>query len=138
TDMGSDDCLAALVLLRCPQVDLRAITVTGAGLSHIEPGVKNARELAVLAQKEGILVAGGRTSPLQGHAAFPDDWRQEADNLCGLSLPACQAAAPETAVDRLLALSRTPGRKVTLLATGPLTNVAEALGQDPSLAERLE
>src|SRR5438270_2794700 len=107
--MGSDDWQAALVLLRCPYVDLRAITVTGAGLAHIEPGVKNARGLAALAQKEGILVAGGRASSLQGNAAFPDAWRQEADNLCGLCLPTCQAAAPETAVDVLLTLSRPPG-----------------------------
>src|SRR4051812_38822137 len=104
--MGSDDWMAALVLLRSPHVDLRAITVTGAGLAHIEPGERHARGLAALAQKEGILVAGGRASPLQGNATFPDRWRQEADNLCGLSLPTRPEATTETAVELLLALSR--------------------------------
>src|SRR5262245_14596630 len=136
--MGSDDWLAALMLLHSPQVDLRAITVTGTGLSHVEPGVKNARGLVALAQKEGILVSGGRESPLQGNAEFPEDWRLEADKVCDLRLPTGPAAATETAVEILLALSHTAGRKLTVLATGPLTNVAEALGRDPSLTERLE
>jgi inosine-uridine nucleoside N-ribohydrolase len=49
TDMGSDDWIAALLLLRSPQLELKGITVTGVGLTRVEAGVRNARALAALA-----------------------------------------------------------------------------------------
>jgi pyrimidine-specific ribonucleoside hydrolase len=138
TDMGADDWMAALLLLRSPQLRVNGITVTGTGLTHIEPGVRHALGLAALAGKETTPVAGGRTSPLRGTAAFPDSWRDEVDKLCGLTLPTNgHPPASTSAPDLIASLSRSAGRKIDLIASGPLTNVAEALQQDPSLVGRL-
>src|SRR5947207_6460515 len=84
TDMGTDDWMAALLLLRSREVELRAITVTGAGIAHLEPGVRHALGLVALAREEGTRVAAGLTRPLQGDHAFPDLWRRRADSLEGL------------------------------------------------------
>jgi Inosine-uridine preferring nucleoside hydrolase len=66
----SDDWLAAL-LLRSPAVDLKAITVTGAGLASVRRGVAHALGLAALAGKGEVPVAAGRQTPLRGDNAFP-------------------------------------------------------------------
>jgi pyrimidine-specific ribonucleoside hydrolase len=138
TDMGSDDWLAALLLLLSPRVDLKAITVTGAGLARRGFGGRHARGLAALAGRPDVAVAEGGEFPLAGGNAFPAAWRDDADGLCGLTLPPGPAASTLSAVETILALSRAPGPKLTLVATGPLTNVALALLCDPSLAGRLE
>ncbi len=42
TDMAADDWLAILFVLGRPDLDLKAITVTGTGEAHCEPGVRHA------------------------------------------------------------------------------------------------
>ncbi|OWK34622.1 Inosine-uridine preferring nucleoside hydrolase [Fimbriiglobus ruber] len=137
TDMGSDDWLAALLLLCHPAVDLKAITVTGAGLAHAEYGVRHALSLVALAGKRTVEVARGRETPLKGSNAFPSSWREESDNLAGLELPPGTPASTRSAVETILSLSHEPGGKLTVVATGPLTNLAEALRADPTLRDRL-
>jgi inosine-uridine nucleoside N-ribohydrolase len=138
TDMGADDWLAALLLLRSPRVEVRAITVTGAGIAHLEPGVRHALGLAALAEKESVPVAAGLERPLRGNRAFPDSWRRGADEVAGLALPANRhLPSAQPAAEVILSASHAAER-VTLVATGPLTNVAAALRQDPSLARRLK
>src|SRR5574341_1775158 len=87
TDMGGDDWMAILYLLNRADVQVQAITVTGTGLAHAEPGATNALGLAALAGQPDIPVAAGRQTPLAGDHAVPSDWRTDADMLSGLSLP---------------------------------------------------
>lgn len=137
TDMGSDDWLAALFLLRHPEVDLKAITVTGAGLAHVEFGTRHALSLAALTGRPALEVAGGRETPLTGTNVFPASWREASDRLSGLKLPDGGKESNRSAVDVILSLSRSFDRELTVVATGPLTNVAEALRADPTLSERV-
>jgi inosine-uridine nucleoside N-ribohydrolase len=138
TDMGSDDWIAALLLLRSPRLEVKGITVTGAGLTRREPGVRNALALAALAGEVGIPVAGGRTTPLRGTAHFPDEWRDTADRLCGLPLATNDPIpASQTAPELITSLAQIADRRIDIVATGPLTNVAEALTWDSTLASRL-
>lgn len=59
--------------------------------------------------------------------------------LLGLTLPQGQAPASNlTAVELLASIIQSSPDKVTLLTLGPLTNVAEALQENPSLAEHIE
>ncbi|QRK04851.1 nucleoside hydrolase [Archangium violaceum] len=139
TDMGSDDAMAILFLLRRPDVEVKALTVTGAGLAHCEQGVRNALRLLALANHADIPVACGRETPLRGTHAFPEPWREQADTLNGIPLPEPRTSASgSTAVQVLTSVLEGSQRKVTVLALGNLTNVAEALQAKPSLAERVE
>jgi inosine-uridine nucleoside N-ribohydrolase len=139
TDMGADDAMAIAFLLRRPDVEVKAITVTGAGLAHCEPGVRNTLRLLALANHPDIPVACGRATPLQGHHAYPDVWRQQADILNGVPLPEPRSSASaSTAVQVLTSVLEGSERKVTVLALGNLTNLAEAFQARPSLTERVE
>ncbi len=71
TDLAADDWLAILYLLQRPEVSVKAITLTGAGEVHCDPGVANAMKLVALATDEAIPVACGRETPLAGDHTFP-------------------------------------------------------------------
>jgi pyrimidine-specific ribonucleoside hydrolase len=139
TDMGSDDWMAILYLLNRADVQVRAITVTGTGLAHAEPGATNALGLVALAGQPEIPVAVGRETPLAGDHAFPSDWRADADMLSGLGLPSNpHAISSQSAVELLTSTILSAPVKITLLALGPLTDIAEMLQVNSSLKENIE
>jgi len=128
-DAGTDDLMALAYLLSSGEVDLKAVTVVH-GLAHVEQGAKNVIALLELAGRGDVPVYIGEARPLSGSAAFPDVWRKLSDELPGLHLPR-STRSPErrSAVSYLAEQMRaTPGgRKLRILATGPLTNLARAL-----------
>jgi inosine-uridine nucleoside N-ribohydrolase len=138
TDMAIDDWMAILYLLQRPDVDVRAITVTGAGEAHCEPGVQNALDLAALAGRPDIPVSCGRETPLKGERVFPSNWRDNVDTLAGISIPGSPSQpAGQDAVSLIRgAIQEAPG-KIEIIALGPLTNLAESFLADPSLAEQV-
>jgi pyrimidine-specific ribonucleoside hydrolase len=138
TDMAADDWLAILYLLQRPDIAVQAITVSGTGEAHCGPGVANARGLLALAGYPAIPVSCGRETPLRGDHAFPAAWREGSDGLEGLRLPAATGPAETRPAPALLAaVIEAAPRPVTLLALGPLTNVAEALQSTPGLGAKL-
>jgi pyrimidine-specific ribonucleoside hydrolase len=140
TDMGADDWMAALMLLRHPAVDLKAITVARTGLAHLEPGTEQALRLVKLAGKEGTVpVAKGLNEPREGEHAFPETWRLSADEMEGVHLgPSAQIPSEHHAVDTIISCSHLAERKLVVIAGAPLTNIAAALAKDSTLAERLQ
>jgi inosine-uridine nucleoside N-ribohydrolase len=94
------------------------------------------RGLLALTGDETVPVACGRSTPLAGDHAFPDEWRDMADSGLGLDLAAPTAPDAERAAVELLSETLKPGG-VTLLTLGPLTNVADAFRADPELAGRV-
>jgi inosine-uridine nucleoside N-ribohydrolase len=137
--MAADDWLAILFVLGRPDLDVTAITVTGTGEAHCEPGVRHALDLAALAGQPDIPVACGRETPLAGTHAFPQPWRQRVDSFLGLTLPQSPSSpSAESAVTLLTTtLESSAGARVTLLALGPLTNPAELLRQSPDVGKRI-
>ena len=139
TDMDANDWMAILYLLNRPDVSVAAITISGTGEAHCEPGIKNAMSLAALAGQPDIPVSCGRTTPLQGEHAFPPDWRTRVDDLAGLTLPGNPASVmPQSAVDLLIAKIMFMPGKVTIIMLGPFTNLAEALQSAPEIKENIE
>jgi inosine-uridine nucleoside N-ribohydrolase len=123
TDAGSDDLMAIAFLLARPDVRIEAINVVH-GLAHVPRGADNIRKLLVLAGRGHIPVHAGRERPLSGRAEFPAAWRKTSDELLD-SMPAVAAAPPKqdaVAYYRSRSFSRT-----TVLALGPLTNLAAAI-----------
>ena len=138
TDMAGDDWMAILYLLNRPDISIEAITVTGTGEAHCEPGVRNAMKLAALAGQPDIPVSCGRETPLQGNHTFPAAWRERVDALAGLSLPENPASpSPQSAGELLTTTIETSPDKTTILALGPLTNLAEILQADSGLKDKI-
>jgi len=139
TDMAADDWLAILYLLQRPDINVRGITVTGAGEAHCGPGVQNALDLAALAGRPEIPVTCGRETPLKGDHVFPPSWRENVDALAGVVIPANPTRPDARVAAGLIAkVIADAGGELEIIALGPLTNLADAFLTDPTLAEEIE
>lgn len=137
-DMAHEDMFSALFLLSHPNADLRAITVSGTGEAHCGPGVANALGLVALSGHDEIPVACGRETPLVGDHEFPAEWRQAADNAYGVSIPAGGAASSLSASDLIVDILRNADEPISIVAVGPLTNIAEAIQKEPDITTNIE
>jgi inosine-uridine nucleoside N-ribohydrolase len=131
TDCGTDDLLAIAFLLTRADVNIEAITVVN-GLAHVGPGAVNILRLLEASGHPNIPVYEGRDAPLEGKNAFPDTWRLIADAMPGIDLPtATRKSEAMPAAEFLAKRIAAASRPVSLLALGPLTNIAEALTKAP-------
>ncbi|HSM71742.1 MAG TPA: nucleoside hydrolase [Anaerolineales bacterium] len=138
TDMAHEDMFSALFLLSHPNVDLKAITVTGTGEAHCEAGVVNALGLVELSGREEIPVTCGNETPLAGNHEFPAEWRQGADNAYGVTIPKGGKSSELSAADLIIDIVQNSDEPVTIVAVGPLTNIAEAIQKDPSITSNIK
>ena len=137
TDMAHEDMFAALFLLSHPNVHVTAITVSGTGEAHCGPGVAHALGLVILSGHKTIPVACGREKPLAGNHAFPADWRQAVDHAYGVQIPAGEASNL-SAADLIIDILRKSNEAITIVAVGPLTNIAEALQRAPEISAKMK
>jgi inosine-uridine nucleoside N-ribohydrolase len=135
-DPGIDDALALILALKSPEVQVLGIT-TVAGNATLEMTSANARRVLEFLNTGGIPVAMGAANPLS-HPLEDALSYHGSDGLgnCGLTppkLPLHPAKAWDFLVQSVL---DAPG-ELTLVATGPLTNVAYAFELHPELPELL-
>jgi pyrimidine-specific ribonucleoside hydrolase len=127
--------VGALVFLAShPDLRLVAVTLPGTGESYCEPGVAHTRGVLELLGLGDVPVACGPDDPITGWNAFPTSWRVGSNQI---DLPEAEPnetrTAPELLAD-VVTESRVP---VEIVAVGPLTNLAVAFEDDPSLAARV-
>jgi len=132
-DTGVDDAIAILLALNSPEAELEAIT-TVAGNAPVEECTRNCLLLVEsLGADPAPTVAAGAASPLARELVTAPEVHGP-DGLGGElgSLPRPRLAATQEPAHAVLAsaASRVPG-EATLVATGPLTNLAIALERDP-------
>lgn len=136
-DPGIDDALALILALCSPEIQILGIT-TVAGNAPVEMTSANARRILEYLGATGIPVAMGANSPLVRPLEDARDYHGE-DGLgnCALPLPTTPLH-PARAWDFLgqLVLDNRPN-EITLLATGPLTDIARAFQAYPQLPHLL-
>jgi pyrimidine-specific ribonucleoside hydrolase len=135
-DPGHDDALAILLALASPGLEVLGIT-TVAGNAGIENTTRNALRVLTLAGRTDVPVARGAVRPLVREPWIPVEVHG-ASGLDGADLPEPGVAPVEaTAVELMASLLRAAERPVTLVPTGPLTNVALLLRAFPTLRDRI-
>lgn len=137
TDMGIDSVMGLLYLLRESTIDLRAVTVVH-GTADVDKGAANCLRILEFTGHRTIPVAAGETAPLRGSRTFPGFWKEQANTLGETRLPEARAALdPLPAPDRILAVLKESAEPVTVVAMGPLTNLARALAKDPGAVAKI-
>lgn len=137
TDMSIDGVIGMLYLLKAPEVSVKAVTIVH-GISAVPAGARNARRVLELTGNKSIPVAAGSTRPLSGRREFPPFLRAQADTLGGATLPAATGGiAKMAAYDLILRELSKSAEPVTIVAMGPLTNVALALTKNPAAARQI-
>jgi len=136
-DPGHDDVFAIWLAAAHPAIQLLAIT-TVAGNGRIEHTTFNARVACTVAGIQGVPIARGADGPIAG-ALRPADWIHGANALGGPELPEPTVPLDERDAVTLMAdlLSDSPV-PVTLVPTGPLTNIAHLVQAHPELLGKIE
>ncbi len=134
TDPGIDDALAILLAIASPELDLRAVTVTG-GNCPLAAGVTNARAVLAMAQHAHIPVCAGVALPLI-RPAFTAAETHGASGLGYAVLPESAVVAhPEHAVDCIIREILSAPLQLSLVPVAPLTNIALAIRKEPAIVE---
>ena len=131
TDTGVDDAMALILAFRSPELSVKAVT-TVAGNVEVEKCTRNVHLVLDLLQlKDRPIVAQGSAHPLS-RPLFVASEVHGADGLGGLSksLPKPAAYKRGNGVSTILDFCRTYGSKGTIVAIGPMTNLARALRKD--------
>ena len=141
TDPGIDDALAIVLALRSPELQVELVT-TVAGNVGLRAATDNARRmLALLDPDDPPRLVPGAAGPLSGRLNTAPEVHGD-DGLVGLSrvrdlggrllFPASRGPIPgrEGAPGAIVAMAREHGENLTIVALGPLTNLARALEAD--------
>jgi pyrimidine-specific ribonucleoside hydrolase len=136
-DPGHDDALAITLALARPELRLLGITTVG-GNSPLANTTRNALRVLALLGRNEIPVGPGAEQALLRHNWIPVEFHG-VSGLDGADLPEPVAAPrPEGALALTEALIGACDRKVTMVATGPLTNVALLLRARPRIREGID
>jgi inosine-uridine nucleoside N-ribohydrolase len=132
TDPGADDAIAIMLALNSPELAVRALTVV-AGNVPAAQGLDNALRLVSLARRCDLPVAVGAQRPLAGLLTTAELYHGK-NGLGDVQIPPPTCVpdkrwAPDVIVD----LVHAAPHEITLITIGPLTNVALAVIQDPSI-----
>ena len=141
TDPGIDDALALILALRSPELQVEAITTVSGNVSGEQALTNALRVLEVLDLPNPPPVAAGCDRPLvrepiaarhvHGEDGLGDiSGLVEADGAARYPTPTLTAVGKH-AVDLIVDLVRSNPGLLTIIALGPLTNVASAFEKDP-------
>jgi len=138
TDPGIDDALALLLAWGSPELDVLALTVV-AGNAPLADTARNAARLVAVRRPARLpQIALGAAAPLRRALVIATPDEHGGDGL-GDALdwpPVASPPASPSAAETLVALARAHAERLTLIALGPLTNLALALRLDADALRR--
>ncbi|MGL6308709.1 pyrimidine-specific ribonucleoside hydrolase RihA [Aeromonas veronii] len=135
-DPGHDDAIALILALASPELNVLAVT-TSAGNQTPDKTLNNALRILTLLGRDDIPVAAGAPKPLARELIIADNVHGES-GLDGPKLPD-PAFAPQamTGLELMAKCLRESPQPVTLVPTGPLTNIALLLAAHSELKPKI-
>lgn len=137
-----DDAMALIFALNCPEIEILGLT-TVAGNRSMERATVDALKILEIAGREDIPVFRGANMPLVHEKsdfaakAYGEWWSDEAPPAPPGGF-AKKKAEPGSAVDFIVrTVMQNPGQ-ITILAIGPLTNIAMAIRMEPGFARNVK
>ncbi|MFQ2256450.1 pyrimidine-specific ribonucleoside hydrolase RihA [Aeromonas dhakensis] len=135
-DPGHDDAIALILALASPELKVLAVT-TSAGNQTPDKTLNNALRILTLLGRDDISVAAGAPKPLARELIIADNVHGES-GLDGPKLPdPAFAPVAMTALELMASCLRESPEPVTLVPTGPLTNIALLLAAHPELKSKI-
>ena len=143
-DPGTDDALAMLMALNAPGLRVEGVTTVG-GNATLRDTTRNALRILEYVGAgvredsggDGIPVSRGAARPMKGRYRYGYYYHGPAG--LGVRLPSPRSASYAVrAADLIVDLAGSGREPLTVIALGPLTNVARALRKSPSMADGLE
>ncbi|PZD97658.1 ABC transporter substrate-binding protein [Paenibacillus sambharensis] len=138
-DGNNDDLVSLLLLLQMDNVEVTGVSVVPAD-GYLEPSVSASRKIIDRFGRSAPEVAKSNS---RGKNPFPASWRINSYYVDALPIlnESGSIKAPLADIPAHLHIIRTlraTDEKTVLLFTGPLTDLARALDEDPSIEEKIE
>ena len=139
TDPGVDDAMALYYALAHPGIDVVGITTTFGNVTVAQAAV-NALYLCAIAGQPNIPVTQGVATPMVRQSEAKFDFIHGADGLGNLASRAATSNTldPRSSAQFIVDMARAQPGEITLVAVGPLGNVALALQLEPNLPKLLK
>ncbi|WP_427130832.1 nucleoside hydrolase [Pseudarthrobacter sp. S9] len=135
-DPGHDDAIAILLAVQSPRIDLLAVTTTFGNCS-IDDATRNALRILTLAGATTTPVARGAAGSLAGMSEL-GNYVHGVSGLDGPEMPEPGFAPSEkSAVELMQGVLESSDHPVTIVATGPTTNVAALIQQHPEVVHKV-
>ncbi|WP_408893540.1 nucleoside hydrolase [Paenibacillus taichungensis] len=136
-DPGHDDAIAIILAAAQPELEILAIT-TVSGNAEIEKTTQNALQICDLISLNDVVVSKGASEPLVRLRENAPGIHGES-GLDGPKFPEpSRSWSDEHGVDTIIRLVKDSTEPVTLLPTGPLTNIALALTKAPEIKSNID
>ncbi|KAI4300450.1 hypothetical protein L6164_033828 [Bauhinia variegata] len=138
TDPGIDDSMAILMAFQTPGVEVLGLTTIFGNVTTADAS-RNALLLCEIAGCPNVPVAEGSPAPLNGEILRVADFVHGSDGMGNIFLPSPKNMKIEKNASEFLVekVSEYPG-EVSVLALGPLTNLALAIKRDSSFASKVK
>jgi inosine-uridine nucleoside N-ribohydrolase len=141
-DVGVDDALALILAFRSPELDVKAVTGVN-GNVPLEQVFENIQKVLCLIQPRAKpLIARGADRPLKGKTIYAHSVHGK-DGLGGAKID-CERGKdawqifPGRAEELITKMAHQYPDEMTLIAIGPLTNLALAIQKDPEGMRKLK
>ncbi|OAH57398.1 ribonucleoside hydrolase [Domibacillus aminovorans] len=136
-DPGHDDAIAIILAAVQPQLEILGIT-TVSGNAEIEKTTNNALKICDLVSLTDVVVSKGASEPLVRLRETAPGIHGDS-GLDGPELPEpSRSWSEEHGFDTIIRLIKESNEPVTILPTGPLTNIALALSKAPEIKDNIE
>ncbi|MDQ4504571.1 nucleoside hydrolase [Sinomonas sp. ASV322] len=136
-DPGVDDAVALALAFASPELDVLAVAATAGNVSVETSSANAAALLDLFGAPAELAVHSGASGPLRGERV-PDEPVHGAGGLGGVRLPPSSRRIEHDAVEHLArTILGRPG-EVTLVALGPLTDVARLFAEHPRTVGALD
>lgn len=133
-DVGVDDALAIMLATSSPELDVRGVTSVS-GNVHVDKTSVNALKVLEAIGISDIPVSKGLAKPLRRKLEVAEDFHGK-DGLGDSNLPTPSSKLDKRhAVKFLIEHTRATPKSITVIATGPLTNIATAILREPEFTE---
>lgn len=140
-DTGIDDAMALAYALGCGDVNLLGV-VGSYGNVSLNTGIENSLNLLKLLGQEQVPVYAGAECALGRNTVYhPNEAIKAIHGTNGVGeieiAPSNGRIEDESGVDFMIRMADKYGKDLTIVAVGPLTNVAKAMQKDPLFAEKV-
>ena len=136
TDPGTDDAIALIAALNSPEFEVMALT-TVAGNASLPDATRNALGLLACLRRSDIPVYVGADTPLIGQFQFAENYHGPGGMTTPLPEPET-SPGPVPAEQYIRDAVRDSGDDLTIIALGPLTNVALAILGEPDIKDLIK
>lgn len=138
-DGGVDDLISLFLLLQMEDVNLIGVSAIGAD-SYVEPATNASCKIINRFSSQKLNVAASKE---RGKNPFPKDWRMhaffvDAMPMLNEDVEVNSTISEKEAYEDIIEKVMNSSEKVTMLFTGPLTDLAKSLKVEPRIESRIE